>query len=52
LELMGCRLQAVSIPQDLAELEVMARFSVRCDERYGRTTTFVFTELRAFGKPN
>ncbi len=52
LELEGCVLVAVTIPLDLSEMEVAARFSVRCDEKDGGTSTFVFTELRNFGEPN
>jgi hypothetical protein len=52
VDLHGCELSAVSIPLDLAEMEIAAKFSVRCEEENGGTSTFLFTELRDFGKPN
>ncbi len=52
LKLEGCTLQAVSIPRHLSEMEIAAKFSLRRDEDHGGTSTFVFLELRDFGKPN
>lgn len=52
VELRNCSLRVVTIPKDLSELNVLARFSLECDDEGGTVSCFVFTEMRDWGTPD